>query len=311
LGIDVVNLNIIPFRFDDARNAALSHIPHDIDYCLSLDLDEVVFGDLHEAFQTVPREVTRLKYPFVHRWNPDGTAARTHIASKIHARSGYRWINPVHEMLTNYSGEELEHNLKIEIHHHPDDSKSRSSYLDLLEIACKEQKDSSQLHFWLGREYLIHGRKEQAIDGLKFFLEKFPEAWGPEIAFAQIYLGDLVEKDRLYYLELSVKTAPYLRETWLKLADFYLQNKDWEKCRTAALEASKLTFKPEIYLVDLNAWVGPKCYDLIALCSHFLGENLKAIEYGEKALDLNPDDNRLRNNLSAYRRTLATQISSL
>jgi tetratricopeptide (TPR) repeat protein len=144
---------------------------------------------------------------------------------------------------------------------------------------------------------------------LKFFLEKFPEAWGPEIAFAQMYLGDLLEKDRLYFLELSVKTAPYLRETWLKLSDYYFQNKDWEKCRTAALEASKLTLKPKIYLLDTNAWIGPKCFDLIALSSHFLGENLIAIQYGEKALDLNPDDNRLRSNLSAYRRGLATEIS--
>lgn len=92
--------------------------------------------------------------------------------------------------------------------------------------------------------------------------------WGPEIAFAQMCIGDLLVKDGLYYLELSVKTAPYPRETWLKLADFF-QNKDWEKCRKAAFEASKPTFKPEIYLADMNDCFGPKFFDLIALCSQF------------------------------------------
>lgn len=81
-------------------------------------------------------------------------------------------------MLANYSGEGLEQNLRIEIHHHPDDSKSRSNCLGLLEIACKEQKDSSQLHFWLGREYLTQGRKEQVIESLKFFPGEIPGSVG-------------------------------------------------------------------------------------------------------------------------------------
>ena len=36
----VVEIGITPWRFDDARNAALSLIPKDIDICVSLDLDE-------------------------------------------------------------------------------------------------------------------------------------------------------------------------------------------------------------------------------------------------------------------------------
>ena len=42
LGINVFNLSIKPFRFDDARNAALALIPDDIDMCVSLDMDEVI-----------------------------------------------------------------------------------------------------------------------------------------------------------------------------------------------------------------------------------------------------------------------------
>src|SRR5215467_10713693 len=37
-----IDLNIRPWRFDDARNAALALVPPDIDICVSLDLDEVL-----------------------------------------------------------------------------------------------------------------------------------------------------------------------------------------------------------------------------------------------------------------------------
>jgi glycosyltransferase involved in cell wall biosynthesis len=41
-GAKVYDICISPWRFDLARNAALSLIPKDIDVCISLDLDEVL-----------------------------------------------------------------------------------------------------------------------------------------------------------------------------------------------------------------------------------------------------------------------------
>ena len=42
LGINVHVISVRPWRFDDARNAALALLPDDIDYCISLDMDEVL-----------------------------------------------------------------------------------------------------------------------------------------------------------------------------------------------------------------------------------------------------------------------------
>ncbi len=39
LGIIVHQINVKPFRFDDARNAALALVPDDVDVCLSLDME--------------------------------------------------------------------------------------------------------------------------------------------------------------------------------------------------------------------------------------------------------------------------------
>ena len=37
----VHQISVKPFRFDDARNAALALLPTDVDMCLSLDMDEI------------------------------------------------------------------------------------------------------------------------------------------------------------------------------------------------------------------------------------------------------------------------------
>jgi len=51
LGINVVEISIKPWRFDDARNASLAVIPSDIDYCIALDLDEVLLPGWREELE--------------------------------------------------------------------------------------------------------------------------------------------------------------------------------------------------------------------------------------------------------------------
>jgi len=305
LGIDVVKINVIPFRFDVARNTALSLLPKSLDFCISLDLDEIVAGNWRSKFLDVRKDTTRLEYRFIHRWNSDGTPARSHVASKIHSRHGYRWINPVHETLVAYQIPEVRQKNEIEIQHFPDDGKSRAGYLPLLEIACQENRDSSQLHFWLAREYLIHGKNVDANQCFHNFIQNFPNAWGPEVAFAYMYLAQLESEfeRKFFYLHKSVEIAPYIREPWLKLSELCMSVKDWKGCLSAAIKASELRSKPEIYLLNSDVWTGPKCFDLIALASHFLGDHGTAIKFGEMALQLNSSDLRLQNNLKAYKRS--------
>jgi len=311
LGINVANINVVPFRFDDARNTALSLLPADIDYCIALDLDEIMADGWYEEIQKTELHTSRLTYKFVHRWTAEGAPAKTHNASKIHRRSGFRWVNPVHEMLTQYVGEEVRSESNLEIHHHSDDTKSRSSYLPLLEVAHKENPSSYQLHFWLAREYMNYGKNDKALATFLDYIERFPDAWGPERAFAFIYLAKLQSDKALEYLIKASETTPYLRDPWLEIADYYQFASDWASCLEAARKAEAITFKPEIYLLDQGNWFGPRCFDLIALASHFLNDNITAVEYGKKALELKPDDIRLSNNLAAYERALSNEKSLL
>jgi glycosyltransferase involved in cell wall biosynthesis len=78
LGINVIDIRIDPWRFDDARNASLAAIPLDIDYCIALDMDEVLIDGWKKDFPKVLElGITRPVYEYVHGWSDDGTAALT------------------------------------------------------------------------------------------------------------------------------------------------------------------------------------------------------------------------------------------
>lgn len=58
----------------------------------------------------------------------------------MHARQGFEWIHPVHEVLRYTGGGEAQRALcqGMRLEHHPDAQKSRAQYLPLLELAVQE-----------------------------------------------------------------------------------------------------------------------------------------------------------------------------
>ena len=56
---------------------------------------------------------------------------------------------------------------KIIVNHYPDSTKSRSSYLPLLELAIKENPENDRNMHYLGREYMYYGKYEEAITTLE------------------------------------------------------------------------------------------------------------------------------------------------
>ena len=63
----ILNDNIVweqkefdPFRFDEARNHAISCLPHDIDLCVVTDMDEVLSPGWREALEELDPSVNRV-----------------------------------------------------------------------------------------------------------------------------------------------------------------------------------------------------------------------------------------------------------
>ena len=177
----MIDVCITPWRFDKARDAALSMMPRDIDVCISLDLDERLEPGWRDEIERVwTPDTTRLRYKF------DWGSGVVFYSEKIHARTGYFWKHPCHEYITPdpRTVEVWAHTDQLLITHHPDPTKSRGSYMDLLQVAIDEDKNCPRNSFYYARELTFNYRWQEGITALTKYLALPDAKWEHERAYA-------------------------------------------------------------------------------------------------------------------------------
>lgn len=298
LGINVQIKIVDPWRFDVARNAALQFVPSEIDYCIALDMDEVLVDGWREELEKIDLSTTRPRYEYTWSWKEDGSPSLVYGGDKIHSRNDYVWKHPVHEVLV-CKEQEKQTWTNIKIHHFPDSTKSRGQYFPLLELAVKEDPEDDRNSHYLAREYFFNNMNDKAKDEFIRHLSLKKAVWKPERSSSMRYLAKCDPDNRYYWLLRSVAESPERREPWVDLSSYYYEQKNWETCFASATNAISITSKPLEYLCEERAW-GFLPYDLAAISSYRLGLYQKAIEYGNIALDYNKNDKRLQDNLKWY-----------
>lgn len=298
LGINVLAISINPWRFDDARNASLASIPADVDFCIALDMDEVLVPGWREELEKVKPETTRPRYQYTWSWNGDEPGLQ-YGGDKIHRRHGYRWKHPVHEVIMADRTPEVQEWTNLQIHHHPDETKSRGQYFPLLELSVQEDPLDDRNAFYLAREYFFYGMIDKAAEEFKRHLSLPKALWPAERAASMRFLAKCEPQNAEVHLHAAIAEDSNRREARVELANYYYVKQNWEQCYTFALSALKITEKPLDYLCEEFAW-GWLPYDLAAISAYYLGKNKEALKYGKKALELNPNDERLAQNMSFY-----------
>lgn len=298
-GVTVKSSIIDPWRFDMARNLALSLVP-DVDYCIALDMDEVLVPGWRQHLEAV--SCTRPRYQYTWSWNPDGTPGLVYGGDKIHARQGYKWKHPVHEVLVTDGIVETQEWIRLEIHHFPDHSKSRGQYFPLLRLAVEEDPDDDRNAYYFARELFFHGFYDEAREEFLRHLSLPRAKWEPERAASMRYLAKITGGDEgERWLLRAAGECPWRREAWVDLASHYYARRDWPSCYAAAVRALRITEKPLEYICEAFAW-GAAPHDLAALSAYHLGLHDAAVRYGEAAVELEPNESRLRDNLDWYER---------
>ena len=304
LGINVIEIRVKPWRFDDARNASLASIPGDIDYCVALDMDEVMQPGWREELEKAFEEGTdRPQYRFITDWNADGSPAVEFDGFRIHRRFGVRWLYPIHEVPSTYDGTDVRKKYNFEIHHYPDKSKSRGQYLPLLEQAVNEKADSRNLYY-LGREYFYRQMFDKCAETLKKYLEM--SIFKAERAYAMRMLAKCEPAEAEEWLMKA--TEEYgSRESVLALANHYYLQQQWAECLLVSEKAMKITEKPTEFLSEGWAW-GHMAYDLAAVSAWQLKDFKTAYKYGKKAVEISPTDERLLKNLEFYKEKINANV---
>lgn len=303
-GVEVHEQHFDPWRFDVARNLSLSVVPEDVDLCISLDLDEVLVpGWREEIERSFTADVTRFRYLYTWSWNEDGTPGLQYAGDKIHSRHGYEWKYPVHEVLIA-TKEESHHWTNAQIHHHRDQEKSRAQYLPLLEIAVSENLNDDRNAHYLAREYMYSERFLEAAVEFKRHLALPTARWNAERAQSMRYLAICEPDSAEDWLRQAIATAPARREPWVDLAFLYMTEKRWLDCLTACEEGLVLDRQPLEYLTEAHAW-GSRLDDMAANASFQLHFWERAAAFGERAVELEPTNQRLQDNLLRYQESLA------
>lgn len=300
---------ISPWRFDVARNESLKTVPEDTDIYVCVDLDEVIQPGWADAIRKSWKG-TRARYRYVWSHNKDDSPGVEFHADKIHTK-GYRWVNPVHEVLTA-DAEEKYCYINMRIDHYPDNTKERSNYLQLLELAVQEAPDNDRNMHYLGREYMFHKQYDKAIETLEKHLSMPSATWDAEraasmrfIARCKIMQGKKEEAETWYWR--AIVEAPQYREAWYEMCKLMYNAEKWKSCIFYGRHATEIMHKPLSYICEAEPW-GPTVYDMLSIALWKSGDYLQAIEAAEKALSYGTDE-RIEENIKIMQKAVATALA--
>ncbi len=304
LGVHVKKKKIKPWRFDVARNLSLEMVPEDTDICICCDLDEVFDGGWRKKLEEVwDSDTTRARYNFNWDLDENNNPKVSFYIEKIHSRCDYTWTHPVHEVLT-YTGNDKENIITIDsitVNHYPDKEKSRSSYLPLLELSVKEDPNDDRNMHYLGREYMYYGKWNEAIDTLIKHLSLKNATWKDERCASMRFISRCYQRlnridEARMWLDKAILEAPYLRDPYMERAILEYGVKNWSDVEKYCLLALSITEHKKTYINEVFSWDNT-VYDLLSISSFYLEKYDDAYEYAKIALDMNPDDERIKNNL--------------
>ncbi len=302
LGAEVHVKEIKPWRFDVARNESLALIPREYEICVCTDLDEVFEAGWKEKVVACWNdEVTRLRYNYNWSFDEYGNPATSFLINKIHKNGAYKWTHPVHEVLTPLVKEQEIYCEGITVNHYPDRTKSRGSYLPLLELSVEEDPEDDRNMHYLGREYMYYKMWDKSIETLKKHLSLKKATWKDERCASMRFIARCYyakkesEEAKNWYLK-AIDEAPYLRESYIELAYIYYEEKNYLDAYINLKRALEIPSKSKTYINEEFAW-NSFPYDLISICAFYLGYYEEALYYVSEAIIRDPKNLRLQLNL--------------
>ena len=312
MGVTVRREEILPWRFDAARNRSMDMIPADTDICVCTDLDELFRPGWRAELERAWTPCTeQLRYRYIWSFDDNGAPGTEFIQEKIHAPGVFRWVHPVHEVLERTDGKpawQIAQTEEIVLEHRPDPTKSRSGYLALLELSVQERPEDDRNAHYLGREYMYHQRWDEAIAQMRRHLALPSATWTEERCasmrfLSRCYLKKGDTREAMRWALRAIGEAPELREPWVQAEEAAYAREDWQAAVFFGGKAVAITQKSGSYINEERAW-GAYPWDAMAYALYRLGDLQGAAAATEAAIALAPEDERLKGNLAYYRREM-------
>ncbi len=302
LGVKVKSKIINPWRFDVARNESLKLVPCEADICVCTDLDEIfVSGWRKKLENNWQEETTRVRYNYNWLLDEKNNPKVNFYIEKIHARKGYEWVHPVHEVLKyKLNNEKFVLIDNLTLNHYPDWEKSRGSYLSLLELSVKEEPDDDRNMHYLGREYMYYKKWNKCIHTLKKHLSLPSAIWKDERCASMRFIARSYVNLKKYnkakiWLNKAIKEAPYLRDPYVEMALLEFELKNYINVIVYCEKALLIKEHPKTYINEQFSFDGT-IYDLLSVSFYYTNNLDKSLKNIDIALEYNHNDKRLLDN---------------
>ena len=163
----------------------------------------------------------------------------------------------------------------------------------------EDPQDDRNMHY-LGREYMYYGKWKQAIETLKKHLSLERATWKDERAASMRFIGRCYKnlgniEDAYIWFDKAIKEAPYLRDGYIEKALLDYENKNYISVVKEVLEALTINNKSNSYINETFSF-NETPYDLLSIAFYYLDMYDLSLLFINKALEINPNDDRLKNN---------------
>lgn len=305
----VAQKTIKPWRFDVARNESMKLIPEDSDVLICTDIDEVLIEDFWDDLRKEVFEhpnFDRIYYRYAWSHDDNGDPKWVFWYDKITKPKGWYWDYPVHEALKcpnmaelGYNGEYRLDENKIYLHHYPDKTKSRGSYLGLLEMRAEKYPDDLYGLYYLAREYSFKADYEHALTtAVRLYTRLLRGDPTPEELSARddmmmlpgvcVMLGDYffrlgMKEDSAFYYKKAIQYDPTVRDGYIKLAQLYAYSDKPLDCYNVLDDMEKSTIYREDWRLVTYYWKPWKTLQIRADAKCWQEKYEEAVEMFEEA----------------------------
>ena len=148
---------------------------------------------------------------------------------------------------------------------------------------------------------MYHEKWNEAIDTLIKHLSLKKATWKDERCASMRFIARCYEKLKRYdeakmWLDKAILESPYLRDPYMERAILEYNLGNYEEVEKYCLLALKINTHEKTYINEVFSW-NNTVYDLLSLCYFYKNDLEKAIFYLNIALEMEPDNKRLKNNL--------------
>lgn len=268
------------------------------DYALWIDADDVL-GDAGATWPELTADGYHLEVEY------GGTRfGRLHL---VRLDRPWRWTGAVHEYL-ELSGATTETLAAPRVVQHHDGARSRDpqTYLKdaaLLEAELRARPGDPRTQFYLAQSWRDAGELERSLAAYRLRAEN-PAGWDQERWYALFQVAVLLERlaapaEQVAEAYLTAfQTRPDRAESLVELARFERQRERYDVALLYARAATRIKPPPlDALFVDAGAHTW-RSWDEVAVSSYWTGRYADGVIAAKKALDVRPDDPRLRENLA-------------